>query len=59
MSTMLMQEQSDNQSASTTLDSQLSNQFKKQLEILEKRNEVLEKAQEESQAQKLLMAQII
>ena len=54
-----MQEQSDNQSASTTLDSQLSNQFKKQLEILEKRNEVLEKAQEESQAQKLLMAQII
>ena len=59
MSTMLSQEQSDNQSASTTLDSQLSNQFKKQLEILEKRNEVLEKAQEESQAQKLLMAQII
>ena len=41
---MLSQEQSDNQSASTSLDTQLSNQFKKQLEILENRNELLEKA---------------
>ena len=59
MSTMLQQEVSENQSASTTLETQLSDQFKRQLEILEKRNDELEKAQEEAQAQKLLMAQII
>ena len=56
MSTMLQQEVSENQSASTSLETQLSNQFKRQLDILEKRNDELEKAQEEAQAQKLLMA---
>ena len=56
MSTMLqqevtkVQEVSVSHSASTSLETQLSNQFKKQLEILEKRNEELEKAQEEAQA---------
>ena len=56
MSTMLNQEVSVSQSASTSLETQLSNQFKKQLEILERRNEQLEKDQEEAQAQKLVMS---
>ena len=59
MSCMLAQETEVSASASTSVDTQLSNQFKKQLEILEKRNDELEKAQEEAQAQKLVMSQII
>ena len=46
-------------SASTSLDTQLSNQFKKQVELLEKRNAKLEKDVDESNAQKLVLAQII
>ena len=56
MSTMLQQDIDISQSASTSLDTQLSNQFKKQLDILEKRNEELERTQEEAQAQKLVMS---
>ena len=46
MSCMLQQDIEISVSASTSADTQLSNQFKKQLEILEKRNDELEKAQE-------------
>lgn len=46
-------------SASTSLETALSVQFKKQIELLEQRNAKLEKDCEEATAQKLLLSQII
>ena len=46
-------------SASTSLDTQLSSQFKRQVEILENRNSKLETDIEEAHAQKLVLNQII
>ena len=56
MSSMLMQDSSPNNpvggdaSASTSLETQLSNQFKRQVELLEARNNKLEKDMDESSA---------
>ena len=46
-------------SASTSLETQLSNQFKRQIELLEQRNTKLENDIDESNAQKLVLTQII
>ena len=65
MSSMLMQETSSanpvggDASASTSLETQLSSQFKRQVELLENRNNKLEADMDESNAQKLVLAQII
>ena len=64
MTTMLQQDTQGNPtggdaSASTSLETQLSSQFKRQVELLEQRNAKLERDVEESNAQRLVLTQII
>jgi len=46
-------------SASTSLETQLNSQFKRQIDLLEQRNAKLERDVEEANSQKLVLTQII
>ena len=60
MTTMLQQDAAGGDaSASTSLETQLSSQFKRQVELLEQRNAKLERDVEESNAQRLVLTQIV